>query len=69
MGLGIEILCELIGIFGINRTPLLNLLRFIGNSSYRQEKIAKYKKCCEEKKENKNLSKQDKSRQALFDII
>lgn len=33
MGLGIEILCELIGIFGINRTPLLNLLRFIGNSS------------------------------------
>ncbi|MFI3056249.1 glycosyltransferase family 4 protein [Streptococcus sp. 2020WUSS084] len=50
MGLGIEILCELIGIFGINRTPLLNLLRFIGNSSYRQEKIAKYKKCYEEKK-------------------
>lgn len=43
MGLGVEIFCELVGIFGANRTPLLNLLRFIGNSSYRQEKIEKYK--------------------------
>lgn len=43
MGLGVEILCELIGIFGINRTPLLNLLRFIGNSSYRQERVTQYK--------------------------
>lgn len=43
MGLGVEILCELIGIFGVNRMPLLNLLRFIGNSSYRQERVAKYK--------------------------
>lgn len=43
MGLGIEILCELIGIFGENRTPLLNALRFIGNSSYRQERLADYK--------------------------
>ncbi|HFU4217983.1 TPA: glycosyltransferase family 4 protein [Streptococcus suis] len=43
MGLGIEILSELIGIFGENRTPLLNLLRFIGNSSYRQESIANFK--------------------------
>lgn len=41
--LGVEILCELIGIFGENRTPVLNLLRFIGNSSYRQEMIAKRK--------------------------
>lgn len=43
MGLGVEILSELIGIFGENRTPLLNLLRFIGNSSYRQESIANFK--------------------------
>ncbi len=43
MGLGVEILCELIGIFGVNRMPLLNLLRFIGNSSYRRERVAKYK--------------------------
>lgn len=47
MGLGVEVLCELIGIFGENRMPLLNLLRFIGNSSYRQERIAdcKEKRC------------------------
>ncbi|MFX3808001.1 undecaprenyl/decaprenyl-phosphate alpha-N-acetylglucosaminyl 1-phosphate transferase, partial [Streptococcus suis] len=36
MGLGIEILCELIGIFGIKRTTCLYLIRFICNSSYRQ---------------------------------
>lgn len=47
MGLGVEVLCELIGILGENRMPLLNLLRFIGNSSYRQERIAdcKEKRC------------------------
>ncbi|WP_105107769.1 glycosyltransferase family 4 protein [Streptococcus suis] len=47
MGLGVEVLCELIGIFGENRMPLLNFLRFIGNSSYRQERIAdcKEKRC------------------------
>ncbi|HFR3425007.1 TPA: glycosyltransferase family 4 protein [Streptococcus suis] len=47
MGLGVEALCELIGIFGENRMPLLNFLRFIGNSSYRQERIAdcKEKRC------------------------
>ncbi|HFI0230737.1 TPA: glycosyltransferase family 4 protein [Streptococcus suis] len=50
MGLGVEVLCELIGIFGENRMPLLNLLRFIGNSSYRQERIEVYKKRQEEKK-------------------
>lgn len=50
MGLGVEVLCELIGIFGENRMPLLNLLRFIGNSSYRQERIAECKKQQEEKK-------------------
>lgn len=41
--LGVLILSEMIGIFGENRTPLLNTLRFIGNSSYRQEAIAKWK--------------------------
>lgn len=50
MGLGVEILCELIGIFGVNRTPLLNTLRFIGNSSYRQERIA----ACQERKKEKS---------------
>ena len=43
LALGVEILCELIGIFGENRTPVLNLLSFIGNSSYRQEMISKRK--------------------------
>lgn len=37
---GIQILSEMIGIFGENRTPLLNVLRFIGNSDYRQESLA-----------------------------
>lgn len=37
---GIQILSEMIGIFGENRTPLLNVLRFIGNSDYRQEFLA-----------------------------
>ncbi|HEM3724644.1 TPA: undecaprenyl/decaprenyl-phosphate alpha-N-acetylglucosaminyl 1-phosphate transferase [Streptococcus suis] len=50
MGLGVEVLCELIGIFGENRMPLLNLLRFIGNSSYRQERMEVCKKRQEEKK-------------------
>ena len=37
------ILSEMVGIVGENRTPLLNTLRFIGNSSYRQEALAKWK--------------------------
>ena len=41
--LGVLILSEMVGIFGENRTPLLNTLRFIGNSSYRQEAIEKWK--------------------------
>lgn len=41
--LGVLILSEMVGIFGENRTPLLNTLRFIGNSDYRQETIAKWK--------------------------
>ncbi len=42
-GFGLVLFCELIGIFGENRTPLLNLLRFIGNSGYRQERVADWK--------------------------
>ncbi|HEM3717302.1 TPA: undecaprenyl/decaprenyl-phosphate alpha-N-acetylglucosaminyl 1-phosphate transferase [Streptococcus suis] len=56
MGLGVEVLCELIGIFGENRTPLLNVLRFIGNSSYRQESIASLKEkraICRQSKKRK----------------
>ena len=41
--LGVLILSEMVGIFGENRTPLLDTLRFIGNSSYRQEAIEKWK--------------------------
>ncbi|MBF0787714.1 MULTISPECIES: glycosyltransferase family 4 protein [unclassified Streptococcus] len=39
--LGVEILSELIGIFGENRTPILKLLRFIGNSDARQEYLTR----------------------------
>lgn len=34
---GAELFAELVGILGENRTPLLNLLRYIGNSGYREE--------------------------------
>jgi UDP-GlcNAc:undecaprenyl-phosphate GlcNAc-1-phosphate transferase len=33
--IGLEIFIELVGILGENRQPVLNILRFIGNSSYR----------------------------------
>lgn len=35
--IGLEVLIELIGVLGENRTPLLNIVKFIGNSDYRQE--------------------------------
>ena len=35
--IGLEVLIELIGVLGENRTPLLNIVKFIGNSEYRQE--------------------------------
>ncbi|MCJ1981334.1 glycosyltransferase family 4 protein [Lactococcus carnosus] len=35
--IGLEVMIELIGVLGENRTPLLNLVKFIGNSDYRQE--------------------------------
>lgn len=34
---GAELFAELVGILGENRTPLLNVLRYIGNSAYREE--------------------------------
>ncbi|MDE7536983.1 undecaprenyl/decaprenyl-phosphate alpha-N-acetylglucosaminyl 1-phosphate transferase, partial [Streptococcus agalactiae] len=37
-----EIFIEGLNIWGENRTPLFNLLKFIGNSDYRQSVIAKY---------------------------
>ena len=40
---GVELLAELIEVLGPNRTPLLNLLRFIGNSSYREEVRQRWK--------------------------
>lgn len=46
---GVEMLMELIGVLGPNRTPLLNCLRFLGNSSYREE--------VRQKRRNKNHSK------------
>ena len=35
--IGLEVMIELVGVLGENRTPLLNLVKFIGNSDYRQE--------------------------------
>ena len=35
--IGLEVMIELIGVLGENRTPLLNLVKFVGNSDYRQE--------------------------------
>ncbi|MGT2785693.1 glycosyltransferase family 4 protein [Streptococcus merionis] len=46
---GIWLLAELIGILGENRTPILNLLRFIGNSGYRQEVLDKHRQKCRRK--------------------
>lgn len=53
---GVLILSELVGIFGENRTPLLNLLRLLGNRDYRQEWVANYK----EKQILKKRKKQSK---------
>lgn len=41
---GSWLLAELIGILGENRTPILNLLRFVGNSAYRQEVVEKWRR-------------------------
>ncbi|WP_443031055.1 glycosyltransferase family 4 protein [Streptococcus sp. DD12] len=39
----VELFIEQVEIMGPNRTPLLSCLKFIGNSSYRQEVVAKWK--------------------------
>ena len=41
---GVELLAELIGVLGPSHSPLLNVLRYIGNSSYREEVRQKRKK-------------------------
>ena len=41
--LGVELFAELVGVLGPNRTPLLNILRFVGNSSYREEVRRKWR--------------------------
>ena len=40
---GVELLAELIEILGPNRTPLLKIMRYIGNSSYREEVRRRWK--------------------------
>lgn len=41
--LGLEILIEGLEIWGVGRTPLFDLLKFIGNSDYRQARLIKWK--------------------------
>lgn len=41
---GIEIFIENIGLLGGNRKPLMNTLKFIGNSSYRQEVVERQRR-------------------------
>lgn len=43
MGIIVELFVENLEILGEGRTPVLNLLKFIGNSSYRQEVLEKRK--------------------------
>ena len=40
---GVELLAELIEFLGPNRTPLLKIMRYIGNSSYREEVRRRWK--------------------------
>ncbi|GFH39609.1 glycosyltransferase family 4 protein [Lactococcus insecticola] len=42
--IGLEVLIELIGVLGEDRTPLLNLVKLVGNAEYRQEVKKKNKK-------------------------
>ncbi|TWS94635.1 glycosyltransferase family 4 protein [Streptococcus sp. sy018] len=39
---GLEIFIEGLGIWGMNKTPLFNLLKFIGNSDFRQTTLLKW---------------------------
>ena len=59
--LGLELLIELIGILGVKWAPLLNILRFIGNSDYRHERMQAFAKTHGiSSKEDENVSKQRK---------
>lgn len=49
----IEVFIENLGILGVNRAPLMNTLKFIGNSSYRQEQVLKHR----EKRKNRRNKK------------
>ena len=49
-----EILIEGLEIWGVGRTPLFNLLKFIGNSDYRQATMLKWK----QERKNKHLKSQ-----------
>ncbi|MFV0556864.1 MAG: glycosyltransferase family 4 protein [Lactovum sp.] len=40
---GLELFIELVGIWGSNRHPLMNILKYIGNSSYREKKSKEIK--------------------------
>ena len=55
--LGVELLAEMIGVLGPNRTPLLNTLRFLGNSAYRAEVRRKRWDRKKSGQDNKNDSK------------
>ncbi len=35
--IGLEVMIELVGVLGKDRTPLLHIIKFVGNSDYRQE--------------------------------
>ncbi|MDR0200002.1 MAG: undecaprenyl/decaprenyl-phosphate alpha-N-acetylglucosaminyl 1-phosphate transferase [Streptococcaceae bacterium] len=41
---GLEIFIELVGIWGKGRHPIMNIFKFMGNSEYRNNIIAKYRK-------------------------
>lgn len=44
LAFGLEIFIEGLEIWGVNRTPLFNVLKFIGNSDYRQENLKHWQK-------------------------
>lgn len=51
--LGIDLLVENLGILGTHRRPLMNTLKFIGNSDYRQERLAAWQMVDQQKKAKK----------------
>lgn len=49
--IGVELLVENLQILGQHRTPLMTALRFIGNSDFRQEKLAQWKQAKQQNKD------------------